>query len=68
MSNELFDQLEAALRDYHALMEDKFSEFDLEVCTDDDEGLCPQCESNGCINLKIRNARAVLDLIDDGRR
>ena len=50
-----------ALRDLYELCAEKFSECDVEgdVC-DPEADLCRNCESNGCIQLKIRNARAAL--------
>lgn len=55
------DALIAALKDWLAFAEEELGEFDLEVCdVIGPEGLCPKCESSGCINRKIRNTRAAL--------
>lgn len=51
--------LVAALKGWLAFAEEELGEFDLEEC--ESEKLCPKCESSGCINLKIRNARAALE-------
>ncbi len=55
-------QLIDMLEEWLAFAEDKFSECDVEGddC-DPDDGLCPQCESNGCIQYKIRRTRALID-------
>ena len=47
-----------ALKDYHELICEKFREFVVGECRD--SALCPKCQSNGCINLKIRNAEKAL--------
>ncbi len=47
-----------ALEDWLYYAEENLSEFDYEDCHA--EKLCHQCESSGCINLKIRNARSAL--------
>lgn len=53
-----FEALIDALKDWLAFAGEELSEFDLEEC--ESEKLCPKCESSGCINLKIRNARKAL--------
>ena len=47
-----------ALEDWLYYAEENLSEFDYEDCHA--EKLCHRCESSGCINLKIRNARNAL--------
>jgi hypothetical protein len=51
-------ELYEALEDWLAYAEENLSEFDYEDCHA--EKLCHRCESSGCINLKIRNARSAL--------
>lgn len=52
------DALVAALTDWLYYAAQCLSEFDLEDCGQ--EPLCARCEVAGCINRKIRNARAAL--------
>lgn len=50
------------LSEWLAFAEDKFGEFDIEG--EDDcysENLCPQCQSNGCIQYKIRRTRKLIE-------
>ncbi len=53
-----------ALSGWLAFAEEELGEFDLEECEfgDASEALCHKCQSAGCINLKIRNTRAALEV------
>lgn len=48
----------AALKDWLAYAEENLHEFDLDDCSG--EKLCPRCESSGCIQDKIKRARAAI--------
>lgn len=50
------------LKEWLEFAQDKFGEFDLDDEDDcaSDHKLCPQCESNGCIQRKIRLTRALV--------
>lgn len=51
-----------ALKGWLSFAEEELGEFDLEECDiTGEEGLCQKCQSSGCINLKIRNARAAIE-------
>jgi hypothetical protein len=52
------EALVKALEDWLYYAKENLSEFDYEDCHA--EKLCHRCESSGCINLKIRNARSAL--------
>jgi len=65
LADHWFDQMEEALREYHALVLEYFGEFDGEECGE--KSLCPKCKAIGCINLKIRAARAILAGIEKER-
>lgn len=52
-------KLVEVLKDYQEFILDNFGEF-AGPCNPDNEGLCPKCESNGCISMKIAKARAAL--------
>ena len=51
------------LKDWLSYAVSNLSEFDGEKC-DPDGDLCPRCMHSGCINLKIRNTRAILKRIE----
>jgi len=58
---ELTRELVDMLKEWLEFAEDKFSEFDVEGDDCENDGtLCSQCQSNGCIQRKIRLTRALV--------
>jgi len=54
------DELTEPLSELLVVMDEHFSEFDVEGDECKSETLCPKCRENGCIQMKIRAARAAL--------